>query len=82
MGKHINKAYPLRISNDLQAKIEYIAKKEDRKIIQQYERIIRTYVEQYEATYGELTIGEDGKAHPKQSSPNSKSGKSSTFKVG
>jgi len=56
MGAYKNKTYPLRIDNTLRLKVEYIAKKEDRKIIQQYERIIKAYIAEYEASHGEIKV--------------------------
>jgi MoaA/NifB/PqqE/SkfB family radical SAM enzyme len=82
MGKHINKTYPLRIDNNLRLKVEYIANIEDRKISQQYERIIRNFISEYEAENGELFVEEDGTVHPKQILTKDKSGKSSNYKVG
>lgn len=82
MGEYKNKTYPLRIDNELRLKIEYIAKLEDRKISQQYERVIRMFIEQYEFNNGELIVEEDGTVHPKQKLTNDKAGLSSTFKVG
>lgn len=58
MSKYINKTYSLRIDNTLQDKIRIIAKKEDRPISKQYERIIREFIEKYEAEHGEIIIGE------------------------
>ena len=60
MGDYKNKTYPLRIDNDLRIKVEYIAKIEDRKVSQQYERIIRNYVTEYEAVNGDLVVNSDG----------------------
>ena len=82
MGEYKNKTYPLRIDNELQMKIEYIAKLEDRKVSQQYERIIRNFINDYEENHGELIIEEDGTCHPKQIDTNDNLGKSSKFKAG
>ena len=48
MGKYKNKAYSLRIDEELMKKIRMIAEKEDRPVSKQLERIIRQYIEQYE----------------------------------
>lgn len=48
MGKYKNKAYSLRIDEELMKKVKMIAEKEDRPVSKQLERIIRQYVEQYE----------------------------------
>ncbi len=64
MGNYNNKTYPLRINNELRLKIEYIANLEDRKLSQQYERIIKAYIEQYEITNGKLIVEEDGRVYP------------------
>ncbi len=82
MGKHLNKTYPLRIDNELRLKVEYIANIEDRKISQQYERIIKQFISSYESDNGELVVEEDGTVHPKQIFTNDRAGKSSNFKVG
>ena len=82
MGEHKNKTYPLRIDNNLRLKVEYIANIEDRKISQQYERIIKNFIAEYEANHGELIIEEGGTVHPKQESSCDKLGKSSKFRVG
>lgn len=51
-----NKAYSLRIPNEMQAKIKQIAKSENRKISQQYEIIIRNFINDYEAVHGEIKL--------------------------
>ncbi len=48
MGTYKNKAYTLRLDNDLMEKIREIAEKEDRPLSKQIERIIRQYIENYE----------------------------------
>lgn len=53
-----NKTYSLRIPNEMQAKIKQIAKNENRKISQQYEIIIRNFINDYEAIHGEIKIEE------------------------
>lgn len=59
MGKYKNKAYSLRIDNELMEKVKIIAENEDRPISKQLERIIRQYVEQYEAEHGIIEAGGD-----------------------
>ena len=51
-----NKTYPLRIPNELQQKIKTIANRENRKISQQYELIIRNWINDYEAIHGEIVV--------------------------
>ena len=53
-----NKTYSLRIPNELQQKIKIIAKREDRKTSQQYELIIRNWINDYEAIHGEIKVEE------------------------
>lgn len=48
-GNYKNKAYPLRIDEALMDKIKEIASKEDRTTNKQIEKILREWVEQYEA---------------------------------
>lgn len=55
MGKYKNKAYPLRIDDDLMDKVRKIAEKEDRPVSRQLERIIKQYVEQYEKEHGRIS---------------------------
>lgn len=58
MGKYKNKAYSLRIDNELMEKVKIISENEDRPISKQLERIIRQYVEKYEAEHGKIeTMG-------------------------
>lgn len=59
MNKYKNKTYPLRIDNELQEKVAAIAKKEDRPMSKQYERIIREYIRNYEELHGPIQL-EDG----------------------
>lgn len=54
MGTYKNKAYSLRIDNDLMKKVKIIAEKEDRPVSKQLERIIKLYVEQYEKENGRI----------------------------
>lgn len=53
-----NKTYSLRIPNELQQKIKIVAKREDRKTSQQYELIIRNWINDYEAIHGEIKVEE------------------------
>ena len=54
MGNYKNKAYPLRIDNELMDKTKKIAELEDRPVNKQIERIIRIFVEEYEKEHGEI----------------------------
>lgn len=54
MGKYKNKAYTLRIDDNLMEKVRKIAEKEDRPVSRQLERIIKQYVEQYEQEHGRI----------------------------
>ncbi len=58
MGKYKNKAYSLRIDNELMEKVKIIAEDEDRPISKQLERIIRQYIDQYEEKHGKIETGE------------------------
>lgn len=62
MGVHTNKAYSLRLDNELMDKIKKIAEKEDRPLSKQFERIIRQFVDEYEQKNGSINtvnIGRD-----------------------
>lgn len=54
MGEYKNKAYSLRLDNELMDKVRIIANKEDRPLSKQLERIVRNYIEQYEQTNGTI----------------------------
>ncbi len=56
MGTYKNKTYPLRIDNNLMDKIRIIAEKEDRKINQQIERMLRIAVQSYEKENGAIIL--------------------------
>lgn len=56
MGTYKNKTYPLRIDNSLMDKIRIIAEKEDRKINQQIERMLRIAVQSYEKENGAIIL--------------------------
>lgn len=58
MGKYKNKAYSLRIDENLMSKVKAIAEKEDRPVSKQLERIIRLYVEEYEQENGHIKTPE------------------------
>ncbi len=57
MSKYKNKAYSLRIDDNLMDKVRKIAEKEDRPVSRQLERIIKQYVEQYEQEHGDIPSG-------------------------
>ena len=56
MGKNKNKAYSLRLDEDIMNKLRTIAKKEDRPLSKQFERIVREYIKEYESRNGEITV--------------------------
>ena len=58
MGKYKNKAYTLRIENELMDKIKIISEKEDRPINRQIERIVREFIEEYEEKNGKINVEE------------------------
>lgn len=58
MGKYKNKAYSLRLDDELMKKVKMIAEKEDRPVSKQLERIIKQYVEQYEKENGRINSAE------------------------
>lgn len=58
MSNYKNKAYPLRLDEDLMKKVKMIAEKEDRPISKQLERIIKQYVENYEKEQGRINSAE------------------------
>ncbi|MBQ8165532.1 MAG: hypothetical protein IJZ96_00695 [Lachnospiraceae bacterium] len=58
MGKNKVKAYPLRLEEELMEKVRKIAEQEDRKISDQMTKIVREYINNYEAQHGSITIGE------------------------
>jgi len=55
MGKYKNRAYSLRIDDELMKKIKMIAEAEDRPVSKQLERIIKQFVEQYEKEHGRIS---------------------------
>lgn len=56
MGEYKNKAYSLRLENDLMDKVRQIAQKEDRPLSKQLERIVRKYIEEYEQEHEPITL--------------------------
>ena len=54
MSTYKNKAYPLRLDNELMEKVRAIAKQEDRPLSKQFERIIREYINTYESKHGTI----------------------------
>lgn len=58
MGKNKVKAYPLRLDEELMNKIRKIAELEDRKVSDQFTRIVKEYIQNYERTNGNIIIGE------------------------
>ena len=56
MGKNKNKAYSLRLDEEIMNKIRAIAEKEDRPLSKQFERITRDYIENYEKKNGRVSI--------------------------
>lgn len=56
MGIHKNKAYNLRLEEELMNKVRMIAEKEDRPLSKQFERIIKKYVDEYEIQNGSINI--------------------------
>lgn len=59
MGEYKNKTYPLRLDNELMTKLRKIAENEDRPLSKQLERIIRTYISEYEKKNGTIPIEDD-----------------------
>lgn len=60
MSKYKNRTFTLRIDNILQDKVKIIAEREDRPVTSQYERIVRNYIETYEAEHGEIQLDDQG----------------------
>lgn len=56
MGKYKNKAYTLRLDEEIMTKIRAIAENEDRPLSKQFERIAREYIENYEKKNGCINI--------------------------
>lgn len=56
MGEYKNKTYPLRLDNELMNKLRALAEKEDRPLSKQIERIIRTYIKEYEEQNGPIEV--------------------------
>ena len=81
MAKHINKTYPLRLPNELRAKVEFIAKSEYRDFSKQYELMINDFVTRWECANGALTVEEDGNVIHSKPTP-VKMGELSQSKIG
>lgn len=56
MGTYKNKAYTLRIDNELMEKLKHCCIKEDRTVNKQIERLVREYITNYEAEHGSINI--------------------------
>ena len=56
MGIHKNKAYTLRIDNELMEKLKYCCTQEDRTVNKQIERLIKQYINNYENEHGNINI--------------------------
>lgn len=56
MGNYKNKAYTLRIDNELMEKLKICCTSEDRTVNKQIERLVREYVKEYEDKNGSITI--------------------------
>ena len=56
MGKNKNKAYSLRLDEEIMNKIRAIAEKEDRPLSKQFERITKDYIENYEKKNGSINV--------------------------
>lgn len=56
MGEYKNKAYPLRLDNELMEKVRIIASNEDRPLSKQFERIIKLYISDYESEHGVIML--------------------------
>lgn len=56
MERHKNKAYNLRLDEETMTKIRAIAEREDRPLSKQFERIIKSYLEEYEKQNGSVNI--------------------------
>lgn len=54
MGTYKNKAYTLRIDNELMEKLKHCCIKEDRTVNKQIERLVREYINNYESKHGEI----------------------------
>lgn len=56
MGTYKNKAYTLRIDNELMEKLKQCCIKEDRTVNKQIERLVREYINSYESEHGRIDI--------------------------
>ncbi len=59
MGTYKNKTFPLRIDNNLQAKVEALSQLEKRNITQQYELIVEKYINEYEKQHGTIKTSQN-----------------------
>ena len=59
MGTYKNKAYTLRIDNELMEKLKICCINEDRTINKQIERLVREYIKNYESEHGEIPLQKD-----------------------
>ena len=58
MGKYQNKAYSLRISDELKEKVKEIARRGNRPASYEYQTIIQNYVDQYEKEHGVIILND------------------------
>ena len=58
MGQYKNKAYPLRLDNEIMDKIKAIANMEDRPISKQIERMLKEQIAIYEKEHGTIEMQE------------------------
>ena len=56
MGEYKNKAFTLRINDNIMQKIKNIAENEGRTANKQIERILKIYIEEYEKNNGTINI--------------------------
>lgn len=56
MGEYKNKAFTLRINDNIMQKIKNIAENEGRTANKQIEKILKTYIEEYEKNNGVINI--------------------------
>lgn len=56
MNEHKNKAYSLRLDDELMNKVRIIAEKEDRPLSKQFERIVKDFISRYELENGSINI--------------------------
>lgn len=56
MGEYKNKAYTLRLNNELMSKVRKLADKEDRPLSRQLEKIVKEYIAEYETEHGPIEL--------------------------